>query len=143
MQDFHQLLVWKKSHELTLAVYRATRSFPSDELYGLTSQMRRAVASIPANIAEGCGRGGRDEFSRFLRIALGSAAEVEYFILLACDLEFLDQGAYKRLHEKIVEIKRMLCSLHARVKGSPKQSAGAGDRSRPTDNNARQLKTDN
>ena len=75
MQDFKTLLVWQKAHQLTLAVYPATRTFPSGELYGLTSQIRRACASIPANIAEGCGRGGDMELARFCVIAMGSASE--------------------------------------------------------------------
>ena len=71
MNDFRRLKVWRKSHELTLAVYKATAGFSGEELYGLTSQMRRACASIPANIAEGCGRGGDPELARFLQIAMG------------------------------------------------------------------------
>ena len=89
MQDFKKLKVWQNSHNLTLAIYRATESFPSPELYGLTTQMRRSCSSIPANIAEGCGRDGDAEFARFLRIAMGSAAELDYHLLLARDLGFL------------------------------------------------------
>ncbi|MFQ5961877.1 MAG: four helix bundle protein, partial [Candidatus Methylomirabilales bacterium] len=74
MRDFRELKVWEKAHHLTLAVYNATTTFPRDELYGLTSQIRRSCASIPANIAEGCGRGGDAEFARFLQIAMGSAS---------------------------------------------------------------------
>jgi four helix bundle protein len=79
MRDFRSLKVWHKSHELTLAIYLATRSFPSDERFGLTSQMRRASSSIPANIAEGCGRDGEAELARFMQISMGSASELEYF----------------------------------------------------------------
>ena len=75
MKDFRDLQVWAKSHALTLAVYQATGSFPKEELFGLTSQMRRCSASIPANIAEGCGRRGNGEFHRFLQISTGSANE--------------------------------------------------------------------
>lgn len=85
MGDFKKLAVWEKAHRLTLAVYRASGSFPKDELYGLMSQIRRAAASIPTNIAEGSGRGGDRELVRFLHIALGSANELEYQLLLAKD----------------------------------------------------------
>ncbi|MHB2017325.1 MAG: four helix bundle protein [Candidatus Xenobia bacterium] len=74
MRDFRSLKVWQKSHQLTLAVYSATKGFPKDELYGLTSQVRRAAASIAANIAEGCRRNGSAELARFCHIAMGSAS---------------------------------------------------------------------
>ena len=96
---------------MTLDVYKATADFPRDEMYGLTSQIRRSCASIPANIAEGCGRGGNAEFARFLRIAMGSASELEYHILLAHDLSLLDTTDYERLNSEATEIKRMLTSF--------------------------------
>ena len=108
MRDFRQLKVWRKAHELTLATYRATRSFPKEELYGLTSQIRRACASIPANVAEGCGRTGGAEFARFLNIAMGSASELEYHLLLSNDLGLLDGKRHLELSAGVVEVKRML-----------------------------------
>ncbi|HEX5848085.1 MAG TPA: four helix bundle protein [Rubrobacter sp.] len=90
MKDFHELKVWEKGHELTLAAYKATARFPVEERYGLTSQIRRASASVPANIAEGCGRGGDTELARFLQIAAGSAGELEYHLLLANQLDMLN-----------------------------------------------------
>jgi len=108
LQDFKKLTVWEKSHRLTLAVYKATASFPKAELYGLTSQIRRACASIPANIAEGCGRTGRAELGRFLQVAMGSASELEYHLLLAHDLEMLGEPDYKSMESQVVEVKRML-----------------------------------
>jgi len=90
MQDYHQLQVWQKSHQLTLRVYRATVSFPKAEVFGMTSQIRRAAASVELNIAEGCGRGGRLEFAQFLRLALGSASEVECQTEIARDLGYLN-----------------------------------------------------
>ncbi len=90
--------------------------FPRDELYGLTSQIRRSCASIPANIAEGCGRGGDGEFARFLQIAMGSASEIEYHLLLASDLKFLDGSNYERLATEVTEVKRMLTSLIQKLK---------------------------
>ena len=116
MQDFKKLKVWEKSHRLTLAVYKVTRAFPREEGYGLTSQIRRACASIPANIAEGCGRGGRVEFSRFLRIAMGSASELEYHLLLAHDLNLLSHADYENLATQTVDVKRMLTALDQRLR---------------------------
>jgi four helix bundle protein len=115
MQDFRELKVWQKAHALTLAVYQTTSAFPREEVYGITSQMRRAVTSIPANLAEGrCRRSDRD-FSRFVGIALGSASEVEYLLLLARDLEFLPPPAYATLSEQAEEVKRMLSALYDRL----------------------------
>jgi len=89
MEDFKDLKVWVKAHQLTLRIYQTTRKFPRDEIYGLTSQTRRASASIGANIAEGCGRRSDPEMKRFVQIARGSASELEYHLLLARDLQFL------------------------------------------------------
>jgi four helix bundle protein len=86
MQDFRNLLVWQKSHELVLEIYRISRDFPREELFGLTSQMRRCAVSVPSNIAEGCGRGSDPDFARFLIIAMGSCSELEYQVLLSRDL---------------------------------------------------------
>jgi four helix bundle protein len=97
MQDFRNLKVWEKAHDLTLGVYGATANFPSHELFGMRSQIRRATMSIPANLAEGCGRGTDPEFRRFVQIAMGSACEVEYFLLLARDLTYLDEVDHARL----------------------------------------------
>ena len=116
MRDFKNLKVWGKAHHLTLAVYRATKCFPKDELYGLTSQMRRSAASVSANIAEGCGRPGTVEFARFLHIAMGSASELEYHLLLAKDLELLQPPDYLRLETDVSEVKRMLVSFTQRLR---------------------------
>jgi four helix bundle protein len=94
MQDFRQLKIWERAHQLTLAVYSNTASFPHEERYGLTSQIRRVAVSIPANLAEGCGRGGDADFRRFVQIAMGSACELEYHLLLACDLKLLKAADY-------------------------------------------------
>jgi four helix bundle protein len=111
MKDFRQLKVWEKSHQLALAVYKATKDFPKEELYGLTSQIRRSSMSIPTNIAEGCGRNTDKEFARFLQIAMGSASETEYQLILARDLGFLSQDSYGALQNEVEEVKRMLASL--------------------------------
>ena len=116
MRDFRQLKVWAKAHRLTLEIYKSTAYFPREELYGLTSQLRRASSSIPANIAEGFGRGGNTELARFLQIGIGSAYEVEYHLLLAKDLGLLEKTAHEQLESKTIEVKRMLAALLARVR---------------------------
>lgn len=111
MQNFRNLDVWEKAHKLTIEVYRATASFPKSELFGLTSQMRRASASIGANIAEGCGRRGNTELGRFLQIAMGSASELEYHLLLSRDLLMLSGPEHRNLDVRVIELKRMLSRL--------------------------------
>lgn len=111
MRDFKDLKVWEKAHRLTLAAYKATSTFPQHELFGLTSQLRRASVSIPANIAEGCGRSGSPELARFLRIAFGSASELEYHIILSADLCYLNKSNSEHLIKQVTEVKRMLTSL--------------------------------
>jgi four helix bundle protein len=101
---------------LTLDVYRSSRSFPRDEIYGLTSQMRRSAASIGANIAEGSCRKGDAEFGRFLYIAMGSASELEYHLILAHDLKMLKTEDYERLSNEVIDVKRMLASFLQKLK---------------------------
>jgi four helix bundle protein len=108
MQDYRKLIVWQKSHALTLEIYRVTQTFPKSELYGLVSQIRRAASSIPANIAEGCGREGSKELKRFLSIAYGSASELDYHLLLAKDLNFLGEEEHKHLEKLLSEVRRIL-----------------------------------
>jgi four helix bundle protein len=115
MKDFRSLHVWQKAHQLTLLAYDVTRRFPKEEVYGLTSQIRRCAASVAANIAEGCGKRGNAEFQRFLGISAGSASELEYHFLLARDLGLLNHNEYDRLNGSIVEVKRMLASLVRKV----------------------------
>ncbi|HMB83519.1 MAG TPA: four helix bundle protein [Terriglobales bacterium] len=117
MQSFRNLRVWEKSHRLTLDVYTSSKAFPRDEMFGLTSQMRRASASIGMNIAEGCCRKGDAEMARFLQMAMGSASELEYQLLLAHDLEYLRHPGYERLTAQVVEVKKMPSSLMQKVKG--------------------------
>ena len=116
MKAFTKLKVWEKSHRLTLDIYKVTKGFPRDELYGLTAQFRRSCSSIPANIAEGCGRNGDAEFARFLQIALGSASELEYHLLLARDLGLLNDLDYERLRSETKEVKQMLTSFIKKLK---------------------------
>src|SRR6267378_7562468 len=111
MQPFRKLVVWQNAHRLALNLYRITKTFPTDERYGLTSQIRRSAASICANIAEGCGRQTRREFARFAYISLGSASELEYHLLLAADLGFLAADTYSHVAKSVIQVKRMLGGL--------------------------------
>ena len=111
MQPFRKLVVWQKAHELTLHVYKLTKSFPPDERYGLTSQIRRPAASVCANLAEGCGRQTRREFARFAYISLGSASELEYHLLLAAELGLFTADRYSPVATSVVQVKRMLGGL--------------------------------
>ena len=116
MKDFRETLVWQSSHVFAVEVYRLTKSFPQEELFGLTSQMRRAAASVPANIAEGCGRDGDAELKRFMNIALGSACELDYFVLLARELGYLAPKDANVAATEVLEIRRMLGSFIKRLK---------------------------
>jgi four helix bundle protein len=118
MQDFQNLNVWQKSHQVTLAIYAVTREYPREEMFGLTSQTRRAASSIPTNIAEGCGRGSDPDFKRFLHVAMGSACELQYHLILGRDLTYLQQSAWQSLTNQLTEVKRMLSALIQAVDGS-------------------------
>ncbi len=111
MKNYRDLFVWQKSHRLVLDTYSATRTWPSDELYGLTSQSRRSAVSIPSNLAEGCGRNGDAELARFCDIASGSASELDYQLLLAHDLGYLSDETYSKLESQLQEVRRMLTGL--------------------------------
>jgi four helix bundle protein len=115
MQDYRNLAVWRKSHEVTLAVYKAASMFPREELHSLTSQVRRAASSIPARIAEGCELGGGKRFVRHIRIAVGSACKLEYHLLLARDLHLLGESEHAALASQVTTVKKMLTSLIARL----------------------------
>ena len=115
MKDFRDFTVWKKAHALVLASYRATETFPKHEMFGLVSQIRSCGISIPANIAEGCGRLGNSELHRFLQIACGSANEMEYHFLLAKDLGYLSEEVHLILDRQLAEVKKMLVALTRKV----------------------------
>jgi four helix bundle protein len=116
MRNFRALKVWEKSHRLVLAVYNATGTFPREETFGLTAQLRRCSVSISANIAEGCGRSGEAELGRFMLIAMGSASELDYLLLLARDLGYLGAQDYQQLSQEVGEVKRMLSALITKVR---------------------------
>ena len=116
MRDFHKLGIWQRSHQLTLDVYKVSKSFPKDELFGLTSQVRRAASSIPTNIAEGCGRASNKDYAHFLQIAIGSASEVEYELLLAHDLEYINDEAFNKLTSETIAIRKMIIKYQSELK---------------------------
>ncbi len=116
MRNYEELTVWQKAHRMVLEVYRVTKDFPDDERFGLVSQLRRSAASIPANIAEGCGRNGDRDFTRFLSIAAGSASETQYHLFLAHDLKLIKQKEYMELDRQIKEIKQMLHGFMKKLK---------------------------
>lgn len=116
MKDYRSLQVWLRRHALTLEVYSLTKRFPKEELLGLTSQLRRCCSSIPANLAAGCGRDSDPELKRFVDIAHGSASETEYYLLLACELGYMDSAAHRRLAAEVAELKKMLGALSRKLK---------------------------
>ena len=125
MKDFRDLKVWQCAHQITLTVYRCTRNFPREETYGIVGQLRRCSASVAANIAEGCGRSGNAEFGRFLTMAMGSASELEYFLLLARDLEYLAAEKYTLVAQEVLTMRRMLNRLISKVQ-TDRENAGQG-----------------
>ena len=116
MQNYKELKVWKKSHELTLEIYKISQTFPNAETYGLVSQIRRSSFSIPSNIAEGRGKISSKDLVNFLQIALGSSNETEYFLILSKDLKYIPIEKFEDLEKKINEIKAMLISLIKKVR---------------------------
>src|ERR1700691_2932287 len=119
MRNYKHLRVWAEAHELTLAVYKATQVFPKEERFGLISQVRRASASIAANLAEGCGRRSDGEMARFVQIAMGSGAELSYHLLLARDLGFLKTEEYVDLSSAVDRVMKMLSALSGKVRNIP------------------------
>jgi four helix bundle protein len=115
MQDFRNLQVWQKSHKLTLETYAVCANITHPRFYSLRDQLTRAAVSVPANLAEGCGRTGDRELRRFVRVSLGSASELEYHLLLAHDLGLLPQAVHERLAAATVEVKRMLSGFAAHL----------------------------
>lgn len=122
MRDFRNLVAWQRSHAFVLRVYEVTSSFPREEQYGLTRQMRDAAASAPTNIAEGCGSDGGLEFARFLQIAMRSATELEYQLILARDLHYISEDRHATLESELVEAKRILNALIRKVRLDARKS---------------------
>lgn len=115
MRNFRELQIWQKSHQFTLKTYRFTKNYPKEELFGLTSQMRRSSSSIPTNIAEGCGRNTNPDFKRFLVIASGSSAELEYQLILSKDLDYISELTFNELEKELIEIRKMVYSFIKKI----------------------------
>lgn len=111
MQDFKKLRVWQLSREFVSDIYKLTSNFPSHELHSMTNQLRRASYSISSNIAEGCGKESQKEFKRYLNIAQGSIKEIECFLILANDLNYISEEQFKKINEKLEIIGKMLWKL--------------------------------
>jgi four helix bundle protein len=118
MKNFKNLKVWQKGMGLVVTIYKATTQFPKEEIYGLTSQIKRSTVSIPSNIAEGSGHGSDKDFNRFLNIALGSSFELETQLILAKELEFLSEKDFSNISENLDEVQRMITGLQKDLKQS-------------------------
>lgn len=118
MRDFKKFEVWQLSHQLTLKIYKATRVFPKEELFGITSQIRRSFASIGYNISEGSGRNSDKEFANFINIALGSSNEAENQLILSKDLKYLSENDFQQLLEELTTLKKKLVTLWNRLNGN-------------------------
>ena len=116
MQNYKDLKVWEKAHLFTLKVYESTKAFPKEEIYSLTNQLRRSASSIPANIAEDCGKNSKNDFAHYLNIALGSTNESEYYLILSKDLKYLEEDLFQILFNLINEVKGMLIALINKVR---------------------------
>ena len=138
MFDFRKLRIWQEGYTLTLQVYELTRSFPRDELFGLTSQMRRAANSVPHNIAEGCGRYSRPELLRFTVIAMGSASELQSETLVTQGLGYLTDKQAETLLSDIIRLRKMLTAFHQKVS----KNKASGNTNYPTDSTDFVLSTD-
>ena len=118
VKDFRSLKVWEKAHSLTLSIYKSTGEFPKQELYALTNQIQRAAVSMPANIAEGCGKDSDAELKRYFSIAMGSSSELEYLLLLAHELGYLQENSYQSIQNNLVETRKMLNAFIQRLKAN-------------------------
>ncbi len=128
MRNYRDLQVWSKGHTLTLELHRVSRGFPREETYGVTSQLRRAAASIGANLAEGCRRRTSSELARFVRIAMGSASELDYHLLLCRDLGFMKEDDFKRTATDLTEVRKMFTSFLSSVEEQIELKAKAAAR---------------
>jgi len=126
MRNYRDLQVWTKAHHLTLELYRVSRSFTREELYGVTSQLRRAAVSIGANLAEGCGRRSSAELARFVRIAMGSASELDYHLLLSRDLGLMNVDDFTRAANELTEVRKMLTSFLSSVEETDRPEIQSG-----------------
>ena len=128
MRNYRDLQVWNKAHNLTLELYGLSRGFPREEIYGVTSQLRRAAVSIGANLAEGCGRRTSSELARFVRIAMGSASELDYHLLLSRDLGFMNSDDFTRTETGLTEVRKMLTSFLSSIEEQIELKSKAAER---------------
>ena len=117
MQDFRKIRAWQENRELTVMIYKATAVYPPSERYGLIAQMREAVVSIGANIAEGCGRGSRADTLRFFQMSFSSATELLHHLITSLDLEFLNATQFAELDERLDSIRRKIAKFMTRLRG--------------------------
>ncbi|WP_339699172.1 four helix bundle protein [uncultured Marixanthomonas sp.] len=115
MRDFKKYDIWKLSHKLTLNIYKISNDFPKEEIYGLTSQIRRASSSIPTNISEGCGRSSDSDFNRFLTIAIALACETEYLLILSKDLKYITIEKFNELNSEVNTVKKKIYTLKQKL----------------------------
>jgi four helix bundle protein len=125
VRNYRELRVWQEAHAMTLQIYRVTTSFPADELYGLRSQLRRAASSIGANLAEGCDRLSSADFGRFVRMAMGSASDLDYHLLLATDLGYVERKSASRIEQQLMSVRKMLTVLDQKLHGTAEQAKAA------------------
>lgn len=111
MKNFKDLSVWKKARQNVLSIYKVSKGFPKEERYCLTGQLRRAAISVPANLAEGCGKSSDKDFGRYVQNSFGSSQEIEYLIFLAFELGYISLAEFKTLDQNINEVKAMLLGL--------------------------------
>jgi four helix bundle protein len=116
MRNFKDLEVWEEAHKIALTIYKLTKNFPKEEVYGITSQLRRSGLSVPTNIAEGCGRGSQAELKRFCDIVMGSASEVEYLLLFCRDLGLIEESSYSEINEQLITLKKRLNAFIQKLK---------------------------
>ena len=115
-RDYRKIVAWQRAHQLTLEIYKLTRTFPREEMYGVTSQLRRAAYSVPSNIVEGSGRDSEKEYLRFLDIAFSSLKETEYFLLLARDLDYMKDNDYENIRKQVNNCFAPLHGLISKIK---------------------------
>jgi four helix bundle protein len=115
MQDFKKLLVWQKAHELALYTYKVTSDFPREELFGLRNTLRKTSVDIPAAIAEGCAQSNNSEFARLIRSSIALGNRLEYFALMASDLELINEKTHNDFMDRIVEVRKMLSGFKQRL----------------------------
>jgi len=119
MKDYKNLMVWQRSHKAVLNIYKLTKSYPREEQFGIVSQLRRAMISVPNNIVEGCGKFTQKDFAKYLQQSLGSCQESEYLLFLSFELGYLEDSQFQPINQEINEIKAMLISLIKKVRATP------------------------